>query len=54
MARSNKRRHGAKQDVGKRDRVGETATIVRLVLVVWELIWTLAHEHFTNCPGRIL
>jgi hypothetical protein len=49
-----RRRNGRKRAAGKCERINETTTVARLVLVIWE--WILAlHEHITHGgTGRIL
>lgn len=50
-----RRPSSGKRAAGKRERADEMATVARLALIVWELIWALVHERFTSGgSGRVL
>jgi hypothetical protein len=62
MARSARHRSGGGKQAartrrerdGGKEKASEVMTAVRLVITVWELIWTIARDHWAGGgPGRI-
>jgi hypothetical protein len=57
MTRSGKRRRGGKRVArDRRERTEEMVTAVRLMMILWEVIWDLVREHLNRGggPGPLL
>ncbi len=45
-----------RESTKRSERTREISTAIRVVMILWEIVWTLVHEHVLHGtgPGRLL